>query len=97
MDVLYDFQPIQVGRMVEMGTNIEGRAVDKTGKKVELNANYKEEIWLMLESEIWHIAGKLHYSIGSFSNQSLTFTIQAQCILKKIEGTRYVKKFNNWR
>jgi len=35
-----------------MDFNIEKQVEGRTGKKVELNVNYKEEIWLMLESEI---------------------------------------------
>jgi len=48
--------------MLEMDSNTEERPECKTGKKVELNANYKEEIWLIRESEIWLIAGKTQYT-----------------------------------
>ena len=44
--------------MLEMDFNIEKRVENKTGKKAELNAQYKEEIWLTLESGIWLTVGK---------------------------------------
>jgi len=55
--------------MLEMDTNIEERPELKTGKKVELNANYKEEIWLIRESEIWLIAGKTQSPFRFSSNK----------------------------